>query len=147
MNERSLVAGSLLLAIVLAGIVTVLTESLAVLATTPTGFAIYLGVGVGLPQYVLSRRTDSPLRLGLAVFAIVGALLVLLGGLAFGDPHGEWGSGITGLFIVVVGVLLGAIWRSFVGGYRSGADSPSGSEFESESASEAEAELESKSLE
>ncbi|WP_207587432.1 hypothetical protein [Halomontanus rarus] len=141
MNERSLVAGSLLLAIVLAGIVTVLTESLAVLATTPTGFAIYLGVGVGLPQYVLSRRTDSPLRFGLAVFAVVGALLVLLGSLALGDLHGEWGSGITGLFIVVVGVLLGAIWQSFVGGYRSGSDSVSGSE------AEAEAELESKSFE
>lgn len=122
MNESVVVGGSLLLAILVAGIASLLTGSYAtVFASTPAGFAIYLVVGIGLPQYLLSRETGSPTQLGLAALSVVAGVLVVLGSLILGSPTQEWGAGFVLLFLVVIGNVLGAIVREFRAGYRTDA--------------------------
>ncbi|WP_440771590.1 hypothetical protein [Natronorubrum sp. DTA28] len=119
MNDSRIVALSLLLAVGLAGVVSVVTDSLAILGHTPIGLAIYLAVGIGLPQYVLARRTGSPLRLGLAALAIGGAALTVLVGAAMGSLTEEWRLGIVPiLFLAVFGILIGSIVREFRTGFR-----------------------------
>ena len=120
MNDSRVVGLSLLLAVSLAGVVSVVTDSLAILGQTPIGLAIYLAVGIGLPQYVLARRIGSPIRLGLAVLAVGGAALAILVGAAMGSLTGEWRIGIVPiLFLIVFGILIGSIVREFRTGYRS----------------------------
>ncbi|SDJ62097.1 hypothetical protein [Natronorubrum texcoconense] len=119
MNDSRVVGFSLLLAVGLAGVVSVVTDSLAILGQTPIGLAIYLAVGIGLPQFVLARRTGSPLRLGLAALAIGGAALAVLGGAAMGSLTEEWRLGIVPiLFLAVFGMLIGSIVREFRTGFR-----------------------------
>ncbi|MDG5761154.1 hypothetical protein QA600_17635 [Natronococcus sp. A-GB1] len=114
-----LVGTGILLAVVTSGLVSWLTGSLAILGATPSGIAVYLFVGVAGPQYVLSRRLDDPLRLGVAVLAAVGALLALGWGVLGADLHGEVGVGLTAVLAVVVfGVFGGAVVREFRAGYR-----------------------------
>ena len=120
MNDSSLVAGCLALAIALAGLVSAVTESLAVFGSTPVGVGIYLAVGIGLPQYLLYRDGGSPVELGLATLAVASAALAVLLGLVRGAPHGDWGLGlVTILLFVVLGNLLGTIVREFRAGFRS----------------------------
>ncbi|OLZ40869.1 hypothetical protein A6E15_07640 [Natrinema saccharevitans] len=122
MNDARLVGGSVLCAFLLAGIVTVVTGSPALLGGTPIGIAIYLTVGVALPQYLLSRRRGSALRLGLASLTAAGAAFVLIAGVATGSPNAAWDIGLVGiLFVVVLGTSIGADIRAFRDGYRSAA--------------------------
>jgi uncharacterized membrane protein (DUF4010 family) len=82
--------------------------------------AIYLAVSVGLPQYLLSRRSGSSLQLGLAVLGLVGGLGAMIAGVATGSPHDESSVGLVGiLFVVVLGNAIGAEIREFRTGYRS----------------------------
>ncbi|WP_114575841.1 hypothetical protein [Saliphagus sp. LR7] len=120
MSDRRLVAGSLLAAIVATAAVSLVTESPAVLGATPTGIAVYLVVGLAVPQYLLARREGSPLRLGLAAFGAAGAALALIAGGIGGNVNATLSVGLPAvLAIVVLGVLLGAIVREFRTGYRS----------------------------
>ncbi|MFC6767759.1 hypothetical protein [Natrinema soli] len=120
MNDSAIVASSLAGAIVLASIVSALTESPAVLGLTAVGIAIYLAVGVGVPQYVLSRRSGSSLQLGLAVFAAIGAVIATAVGIATGSLHEESGIGLVSILLVVLlGNTIGAGVREFRAGYRS----------------------------
>ena len=81
---------------------------------------LYLAVGVGLPQYLLSRRTGSRLRLGLACLAAAGGAFVAVAGIGTGSLHAEWSGGLVAiLFAVVLGNVLGAGVREFRSGYRS----------------------------
>ena len=85
MNDRLVVGGCLVLSILSAGVVSTLTGSPATFfGATPIGIAIYLAVGIGLPQYLLSEKHGSPLRLGLAVLAVAGGSLAGLVGVAIG---------------------------------------------------------------
>ena len=119
MNDSRAVGLSLLLAVGLAGVVSVVTESVAILGHTPIGLAIYLAVGIGLPQFVLARRTGSSLRLGLAVLAVGSAALSLFAGVVTGSLTAAWPFGIVPiLFLVVFGVLIGSGIRAFRAGYR-----------------------------
>ncbi|WP_049924605.1 hypothetical protein [Halopiger djelfimassiliensis] len=121
MNDSIVLGGSLCLSFVLAGVVSVVTGSPAVLGMTPAGLAIYLAVGVGMPQYLRSRRRESPLPLGLAAFAVGGATIATVAGLAFGSLNEAVGLGIVPILtLVVLGPLLGAGVREFRAGYRSG---------------------------
>ena len=118
MNGR-LVGVGILLTVPSSGLVSWLTSSVSVLGTTPAGIGIYLFVGVAGPQYVLPRRPDDPLRLGVAVLAAVGALLALGWGVPGDGLHGEAGVGVSAVLAVVVfGVLGGAVVREFRTGYR-----------------------------
>ncbi|MFP8953943.1 hypothetical protein ACLI4Z_13390 [Natrialbaceae archaeon A-arb3/5] len=120
MNESLLVGSSLVAAVLLTGIVSVLTGSGAVLGLTATGIAIYLAVGIGLPQYLLSRRNGSSVRLGLAALAVGGAVITMVAGLTVGSPNEPVGVGLVPiLLVVVVGNVLGAGVREFRAGYRS----------------------------
>ncbi|MCU4924400.1 hypothetical protein OB905_00170 [Halobacteria archaeon AArc-dxtr1] len=119
MREAVVIGGSLGLAIVTAGATGLLLGSTAtVFGATPIGIAIYLVVGVALPQYVLSRETGSPAQLGLAALSIAGGVLAILGSLALGSATAETGVGRVLLFVVVLGSVLGAIVREFRAGYR-----------------------------
>ncbi|WP_436344312.1 hypothetical protein [Natronorubrum sp. FCH18a] len=119
MNDSRVFGLSVLLAVVLAGVASIVTGSFAILGHTPIGLAIYLAVGIGLPQYVLSRRTGSPLRLGLAVLAVGSAALSVLAGAVTGSVTAEWRLGIVPiLFLLVFGVLIGSGIRAFRAGYR-----------------------------
>ena len=120
-DSRLITVGCPALAIALAGLVSVVTESLAVFGATPVGAGIYLAVGIGLSQYLLWRKRGSSLELGLSVLALAGAALAIGIGLARGAPHGDWGLGlVTLLLFVVLGNLLGTIVREFRAGFRSG---------------------------
>ncbi|QLK26282.1 hypothetical protein HYG81_01265 [Natrinema zhouii] len=120
MNDSAIVASCLAGAIVLAGIVSALTESPAVLGLTAVGIAIYLAVGVGMPQYVLSRRSGSSLQLGLAAFAVIGAVIATAVEIATGSLHEESGIGLVSILLVVLlGNAIGAGAREFRAGYRS----------------------------
>ncbi|ELY64422.1 hypothetical protein [Natrinema versiforme] len=120
MNDTLTVGSSLVAAIVLAGIVGALTESPAVLGITAAGIAIYLAVGIGLPQYLLSRRRGSTLQVGLAVLAIGAAASVVAAGVATGTLHDDSGPGFVAiLLLVVLGNAVGAGLREFRSGYRS----------------------------
>ena len=119
MNDAVVIGGGLGLAVLLAGAVSLLTGSPAILGVTPVGIAIYLGVGIGLPQYLLSRRDGSSLRLGLAVLAVAAGVILAAVGVALGAPNDAWGIGIVPiLFVVVIGVLVGSGVRAFRAGYR-----------------------------
>ncbi|MCU4739911.1 hypothetical protein [Natronoglomus mannanivorans] len=121
MKESVVVGASLLLAILTAGTVGLLTDSYATaFAGTPVGFAVYLVVGIGLPQYLLSRDGDSATRLGLAALSVVAGVLVVLASVVLpsASPTAEWGAGFVLLFLVVVGNVLGATVRAFRDGYR-----------------------------
>lgn len=121
MNESTVVGGSLLLAVALAGIAGLLTGSVSVLGVTPLGVAIYLAVGIGLPQYMLGRQRGSPLRVGLAALALIGAVLAVAAGVLTGTTTQEANIGIISILVVVVfGTLLGAVVREFRAGYRAG---------------------------
>ncbi len=123
MGERRLVGASLLAALVVSGAVSVTTESPAVLGMTPAGIAVYLVIGLAVPQYLLARRERSPLRLGLAAFGAAGAVLALVVGGIGGDVNATLSIGLpTVLAVVVLGVLLGAVVREFRVGYRSRAE-------------------------
>jgi hypothetical protein len=118
MSDIRVVGASVTLAFLLAGVVSAITESSAVLGVTPVGIAIYLAVGVGLPQYLLSRRTGSRLRL--ACLAAAGGAFVAVAGIGAGSLHAEWSGGLVAiLFAVVLGNVLGAGVREFRSGYRS----------------------------
>ncbi|MDS0474905.1 hypothetical protein [Natrinema sp. 1APR25-10V2] len=122
MRNGLFVGGCLTLSVLFAGIVSAITASPAVLGVTPVGIAIYLTVGVGLPQYLLSRRSSSRLQLGLAGLAVAGGAVVLIGGVATGSPNAEWSGGIVAILLVLVLVLgnaLGAGVREFRAGYQS----------------------------
>ncbi|WP_226007146.1 hypothetical protein [Natrinema salinisoli] len=120
MNDALVVGGCFVLALLLAGITGFLTASPAILGVTAAGTAIYLAVGVGLPQYLLSRRSGSSLQLGLAVFGVVGGVSAAIAGIATGSPHDETTIGLVGiLFVVVLGNVIGAGVREFRTGYRS----------------------------
>ena len=121
MADSRIVGGCLGLSILLAGAVSVVTGSSTVLGTTPAGVGIYLTVGIGLPQYLLYRETEAPIRFGLAALAVAAAALVVTGGLVRGTLHADWGPGLAAvLSVVVLGNLFGAIVREFRAGYRSG---------------------------
>ncbi len=120
MRDIPLVGSSFVLALLLAGIASFLTEIPAVLGVTPVGIAIYLAVGVGLPQYLLSRRSGSALQFGLAAFAVVGAAVAVIAGVVTGSPNAEWDGGVVSILLVVVfGNAAGAGVRAFRAGYRS----------------------------
>lgn len=120
MNDILTVGSSLAATIVLAGIVGALTESPAVLGITAAGIAIYLAVGIGLPQYLLARRSGSTLQVGLAVLAIGAAASVVTAGVATGTLHDDSGPGFVAILLVVVlGNTVGAGVREFRFGYRS----------------------------
>ena len=120
MRDVPLVGSSLVLALLLTGIASFLTESPAILGVTPAGIAIYLAVGVGLPQYLLSRRNGSALQFGLAALAVVGAAVAVIAGIVTGSPNAEWGGGVVSILLVVVfGNAAGAGVRAFRAGYRS----------------------------
>ena len=122
MRESVVIAGSLGLAILSAGIVALLTGSHATfLGGSPVGVAVYLVLGIGLPQYLLSRESGSSLQLGLAALAVAGAVVSVLVGFAIGAPTDEWPFGIALILLfVVVGNVVGAGVREFRTGYRSG---------------------------
>lgn len=121
MADSRIVGGCLGLSILLAGAVSVVTGSSTVLGTTPAGVGIYLTGGIVLPQYLLYRETEAPIRLGLAALAVAAAALVVTVGLVRGTLHADWGSGLAAILLVVVlGNLFGAIVRGFRAGYRSG---------------------------
>lgn len=121
MADSRIVGGCLGLSILLAGAVSVVTGSSTVLGTTPAGVGIYLTVGIVLPQYLLYRETEAPIRLGLAALAVAAAALVVTVGLVRGTLHADWGPGLAAILLVVVlGNLFGAIVREFRAGYRSG---------------------------
>ncbi|SEP97692.1 hypothetical protein [Natrinema salaciae] len=121
MNDSAIVGGCLAVAVLLAGIVSVVTETTAVLGLTPVGFGVYFAVGIGLPQFLLYRNSGSSLQLGLSILAVVGAAVAVIAGVVTGAPHDEWGLGlVTILLVVVVGNLLGAVTREFRAGFRSG---------------------------
>ncbi|MGQ3413355.1 hypothetical protein ACT4ML_13960 [Natrinema sp. LN54] len=120
MNDSLIVGGSLAVAILLAGITGTLTESPAVLGITAAGIAIYLAVGVGLPQSLLARRSGSTLQFGVAVLAIGAAAIVVIAGVATGRLHEDSGPGFVAMLLVVVlGNAVGAGVREFRSGYRS----------------------------
>ncbi|WP_226479429.1 hypothetical protein [Natrinema amylolyticum] len=120
MRDARLVGGSLVVAFLLAGLATVVTESPAVLGVTPVGIAIYLSVGVALPQFLLARRYGSTLRLGLASLAAAAAAFVVIASVATGSPNAEWSGGLVAiLFVIVLGTVLGAGVREFRAGYQS----------------------------
>ncbi|MXV61462.1 hypothetical protein GS429_05170 [Natronorubrum sp. JWXQ-INN-674] len=119
MKEATVIGGSLGLAILTAGAVGLLLGSTAtVFGGTPIGIAVYLVIGVGLPQYYLSRETGDPTQLGLATLSVAGGVLAMLGSLALGSATAETGVGHVLLFVVVFGSVLGAIVREFRAGYR-----------------------------
>ncbi|RZH67697.1 hypothetical protein [Natrinema altunense] len=121
MKRSVVIAGCLGVAVLLAGLVSAITESAAVLGVTPAGIGLYLAVGIGLPQYLLYRTSRSPLQLGLTILAVAGAAIAILVGLVRGSLHADWGTGFIVLLVyVVVGNLLGAGVRAFRSGYRSG---------------------------
>ena len=57
----------------LAGVVGAATGTPALLGVTPVGAAIYLVVGVGLPQLSLGRRAGDAARLGLGALTVAPA--------------------------------------------------------------------------
>ncbi|MBZ6496259.1 hypothetical protein [Natrinema longum] len=121
MKRSLVVVGCLGVAVLLAGLVSAITESTAVLGVTPAGIGLYLAIGIGLPQYLLYRTSGSSLQLGLATLAVAGAAIAVLVGLVRGSLHADWGTGFIVLLVyVVVGNLLGAGVREFRAGYRSG---------------------------
>jgi len=93
-NERRIVAASLLGAVALAAAVGYVTGSAAVLGVTPFGAAIYAFVGLAAPQYLLARQTGSSLRRGLAALATAFASFVLIAGAATGPVHRQWRFGL-----------------------------------------------------
>lgn len=121
MQPRTLPVAGIAASVGLAFALSVAVASPVALVLTPLTVAIYLVVGVAVPQYLIARRTGSPTSLGLAAFAGVGGVASLVvGGLTVGllDP---WGSQVFGLLAVVVaGSVLGSIYRSFRSGYRDG---------------------------
>ncbi|WP_254764569.1 hypothetical protein [Natrinema marinum] len=120
MRDARLVGAGFALALLLAGVVSAITASPAVLGTTPVGIAVYLAIGVGLPQYLLSRHSGSRLQLGLAALAVVGATVAMIAGVVTGSPNAEWSGGLVAiLFVVVVGNVVGAGVHEFRAGYRS----------------------------
>ncbi|QCS42388.1 hypothetical protein [Natrinema versiforme] len=120
MNDALIVGSSLAVAILLGGITGTLTESAAVLGITAAGIAIYLAVGIGLPQYLFARRSGSPLQFGLAVLAVGAAASVVVAGVATGTLHDESGPGFVAILLVaVLGNAVGAGVRAFRSGYRS----------------------------
>ncbi|WP_222918688.1 hypothetical protein [Natrinema sp. SYSU A 869] len=120
MRGALLVGSSLVVAFLLAGVATVVTESPAVLGVTPIGIAIYLAAGVALPQYLLARRRGSALRLGLASLAAAGAAFVVIAGVATGSLNAERSVGLVAILsVIVLGTALGAGVREFRSGYRS----------------------------
>jgi hypothetical protein len=119
MDERRLVVAGPVAAVVLAGVAGYATGSPAVLGVTPVGVAIYAIVGVATPQYLLARRTEATLRLGLAALATAGGLVALLAGGLGGGVNARWGVDLVAVLAgVVLGVLLSAALREFRAGYR-----------------------------
>ena len=119
MKESAVVGGSLVLAILIAGTVGFLLGSSATaFGATPIGIGIYAIVGIGLPQYLLSRESGSPTQLGLATLAVGGGVLAMLGSIALGSATAETGAGHVLLFVVVLGNVFGAVVREFRAGYR-----------------------------
>ncbi|MDF9746148.1 hypothetical protein [Natrinema salsiterrestre] len=120
MNDALVVGGCFVLALSLAGLTGFLTASPAILGVTAAGTAIYLAVGVGLPQYLLSRRSGSSIQLGLAALGVVAGVGVAVAGVAIGSPHDESSIGLVAILsVVVLGNLIGAGLREFRTGYRS----------------------------
>jgi hypothetical protein len=121
MEESRVVAAGVLAAVGLAAAASYATGSAAVLGVTPLGVAIYVGVGVALPQFLLARRTGSAVRLGVAALAGgVAAFALLVDATAFGGAGGI--DLVTALAVLVVGVTLGAAVREFRAGYRARSD-------------------------
>lgn len=120
MRDVFLVGSCFVLAVSCAAVASAVTASPAVLGITPVGIAIYLLVGVGLPQSLLFRRTGSTFRLGLATLALVGGTTAVIVGVATGSPNAERSGGIVAvLLLAVLGSGLGAAVREFRDGYGS----------------------------
>ena len=125
MNERVVVLLGIVTAFVLATLITFATNDPATfVGQSPVGVAIFLVAGVGLPQYILYRRDQSNIRLGIALLSVAASATVLLGGqILFRIAGYRLNISITGLLIIVVaGVLLSAVTQAFVEGYRSAND-------------------------
>ena len=120
MQTKAPIAG-IAASIVLAFVVSVATATPIALVPTPLTVAIYLVVGVAVPQYLVSKRTGSPTSLGLAAFAAVAGVASLLVGRVTDGLLEPWGAWVFGLLAVVVaGAVLGSIYRSLRAGYRDG---------------------------
>ncbi|WP_455449578.1 hypothetical protein [Natrinema thermotolerans] len=123
MRDALLVGGCFALALLCAAVASAITESPALLGITPIGIAIYLIVGVGLPQSLLARRTGSALQLGLAALAVAGGAGAVIAGIATGSPNAELSGGVVAILLfVVLGNAIGAVVRQFRDGYRSSTD-------------------------
>lgn len=121
MQTKTLPLAGVAASVALAVALSVATASSVALVLTPVTVAIYLVVGVAVPQYLVSRRTGSPTSLGLAAFAAVGGVASLVvGGLTVG-PLEPWGSWVFALLaLVVAGTFLGSVGRALRAGYRDG---------------------------
>lgn len=120
MSERRVVFGGLVAAFVVAGAASFATGGPTVLGTTPLGVAIYAGVGIAAPQFLLARRTASTPRVGVAVLATVVTAAALLTGLAGTGLAERWSVAVTDLLaVVVLGIALGTTARQVREGYRS----------------------------
>ncbi len=116
MNEKRILLTGIAVAVLLAGAVSATTGSTALLAATPTGAAIYLVVGVAVPQLLLGRRTGDQTRIALALLAsVAGGVVFVIGEFTRTTLAGA--RFVDVLAILVVGVLLGTAVREFRRGY------------------------------
>lgn len=119
MRSRNVALAGVVASVALALLVSALTNTAAYVELTPVTVAIYLLVGVAVPQYVISRQTGSATSLGLAAFAAAGGTLALGAGALTVGLMGTWGPDLIAvLLLVVVGSFLGEIGRAFLAGYR-----------------------------
>lgn len=118
MTEKRLVLGGIMAAVLLTGSVSAATGTPAVLAQTPVGAAIYLIVGVAVPQLLLGQRGEDAVRTGLGLLAGVAGGVMFVSGLFVEAPLVVGNVGFVDvLAVVVVGVILGTVVREFRRGY------------------------------
>lgn len=122
MNERSIVLLGIVAAFGVAALTVLITDEPSILVGDgPLAIAIFLTIGIAVPQYLLYRRDRENARLGTAALAVAGSATVLLGSeIAFRVFEQRITLGIVELLVIVVlGAGLSASIQAFVEGFQS----------------------------
>ncbi|MCT9095892.1 hypothetical protein [Haloarchaeobius sp. HME9146] len=124
-SDRQVTWGGPLLAVLVAlAAAVVFDQPYIFLAETPLGVALYLVVGITLPQMLLARREGEPTRLGVAAIAGLGATLALAIGVLGDGVTARWGLPFIALLLfLTIGIGGGHVVRVAMAAYRDGRDS------------------------
>lgn len=118
MDHRTIVLTGIFASIVVNALLSTVTSPATLPAMTPLGIIVYLLLGLAIPQFVLSQRTDAPGALGRSALCTIAAALVFTAAHLDNGLTSDWGAQfVTVLLLVVFGVLLGTTIRAFARGY------------------------------